>query len=531
MRYQSKLLITAGLLFALSLSAAALAYWGIERSLHNLDRSRMADRQLEIYLQLSRRIYHSTLQSVVALAEGDRERAIALAPPSAGSRADVQRAWQLIRGEIAVVGDDEKAQERQELLRLAEIELEIAELGESLRRAGRDSVASGGPASRVAAISNLSDPNAVFTAQIDAAIAGEAAEVSQTDRAARQLYDRLMGAAKLHALLAAFVTAACLLLLFQGLRRPLADLMAGTQALAAGDLSHRIQLSGQGEFASLARSFNSMASELQAQRKQLKRGKAELEKAVAKRTEELRLANEALERADGVRRRFLAEVGHELRTPLTIIRGEAQVSLRSKPGRNCNCRPTLRRVTEQTKHMSVLVDDLLFIARHDANESCLALDTVPLGELAADICADVEVMAAERNISIHLTCEDKELQAVGDADRLRQVILILLNNAICYSRPAGDVYVELSSDREHILVEIRDLGIGIKPEDVDLVFERYWRAGNARQHSAEGMGLGLPVAKAIVEAHGGRIAMESVLNAGTSVSMELPKAHPLEGAA
>jgi signal transduction histidine kinase len=524
MRFQTKLLLVTGVLLALSLSAAALAYWGTERSHYTLERSRLASRQLEALLELSRHVYGASLQSLIALLNGDSERAISLAPPDANTAADLARARQMVIAEVAVVGEREKPAEKRELQRLMQIRADIEALGETLGRA-----AAGQQKLPASTTLQLAEPlkqigvDAGFSARIDAAIEDETGEVIEADRAAFAFYDRLATAVKLHALFAALFAAACVVLLLSGLRRPLADLMTGTQMLAAGDLSHRIQLSGRDEFAGLARSFNSMADDLQLQRTQLNDAKDQLEKAVAERTDELRLANQALEHADEVRRRFLADISHELRTPLTIIRGEAQVTLRDKSATASESRQALQRVSEQAGQMSALVDDLLFIARHDANEICLELDEVPIDEVIEKTCSELKLTASAKDISIEWICHDNGLTVMGDAVRLHQVFLILLNNAIAYSNPKDNVIVELSSSGDHVLALVNDEGIGVEAEEVDHVFERYRRGVNAGKYHAEGVGLGLPVARAIVEAHDGKIELKSVLNAGTTVRVTLPK--------
>ncbi len=532
MRFQTKLLFVTGALLALSLSAAALAYWGTERSHYTLERSRLASRHLEALLELSRHVYGASLQSLIALMNGDSERAISLAPPDENTAADLARARRMVIAEMAIVRDGEKPAEERELQRLMQIRADIEALGETLGRAAAGLQKMPAPTTAL-----LAEPlmqigvDAGFKAHIDAAIEDETGEVIEADRAAFAFYDRLATAVKLHALFAALFATACVLMLLSGLRRPLADLMTGTQALAAGDLSHRIQLSGHDEFAGLARSFNGMADDLQMQRSQLNNAKVQLEKAVTTRTEELRLANQALEHADEVRRRFLADISHELRTPLTIIRGEAQVTLRGKPATASESRQALQRVSEQAEQMSALVDDLLFIARHDANEICLELDEVPIGDVIAKTCSDLNLTASAKNIAVRWSCQEKDLTVLGDAVRLHQVFLVLLNNAIAYSNPKGKVIVELTSSGDHVLAIVKDEGIGIEADEVDQVFERYRRGINAGKYHAEGVGLGLPVAKAIVEAHGGKIELKSTLNVGTTVRVTLPKDRHAGGSA
>ena len=162
-------------------------------------------------------------------------------------------------------------------------------------------------------------------------------------------------------------------LLLRGLRSPLAELIRGTRTLAEGDLSHRIALSGRDEFADLGQSFNRMAADLQTHQKALKDAHANLETLVEERTEELSRANQTLRKIDESRRGFFADISHELRTPLTIMRGEGEIALRGANKRVGDYKRSIARIVEQAKQLTVLVNDLLFIARQGAGAARLNL--------------------------------------------------------------------------------------------------------------------------------------------------------------
>ena len=164
-----------------------------------------------------------------------------------------------------------------------------------------------------------------------------------------------------------------MILLLRGLRAPLAELLRGTAKLAEGDLSYRIAISGHDEFADLGRSFNRMAEDLQAHQKALEDAHANLESVVAERTEELSRRTRSLRKIDETRRGFFADISHELRTPLTIIRGEGEISLRGANKRVADYKRSIDRIVEQAKHLSLLVNDLLFIARQGAGAARLNL--------------------------------------------------------------------------------------------------------------------------------------------------------------
>jgi signal transduction histidine kinase len=357
---------------------------------------------------------------------------------------------------------------------------------------------------------------------IEVGVADETAEVIRIDADAAQLLSRLERISQIHAALAIIATLALIGLLLQGLRSPLAELMRGTGKLAEGDLSHRIVISGRDEFANLGQSFNRMAGDLQTHQKALQDAHANLESLVEERTEELRQANESLQQIDETRRGFFADISHELRTPLTIIRGEGEIALRGANKRVAEYKRSIERIVEQAKHLSVLVNDLLFIARQGAGATRLNLQPIDLGDLLMKVCGDAKVIAHDKNVDVAFVNGTAHDMVRGDPARLRQLFLVLLDNAVRYSKSKGAVEVEIGSAGGEVRVRVSDRGIGIPPEELEGIFERFRRGGRAAAMNEEGLGLGLPVAKAIVEAHKGRIEMASSPGQGTTVTVALP---------
>ncbi|MGD2025455.1 MAG: ATP-binding protein, partial [Methyloceanibacter sp.] len=280
---------------------------------------------------------------------------------------------------------------------------------------------------------------------------------------------------------------------------------------------------GKDEFAELGKSFNNMASDLQEHQKALQEARDNLETVVEERTEELRLANESLRKIDETRRAFFADISHELRTPLTVIRGEGEIALRGRNKRVAEYKHSIERIVEQAKHLSVLVGDLLFIARQGAGAAKLKIKPVDLTDLVESVVDDAKVIATNKDVGIEFTDDAPHKAIDGDPARLRQLLLILLDNAVRYSNSKGKVDVGLSRKNGVVEVEVSDTGVGIPSEDMDSIFERFRRAGNAAEANEEGLGLGLPVARAIVQAHGGNIDVKSQVGKGTSVLVTLPE--------
>ena len=523
MRYQTKLLITAGLLLAMSLSAAALAYWGVAQSHSYLTRSRLAHEQLERQLQLSRHSQQLFKAWTDTLLTGITDRPLGAAYLNKVIDSDLATLQDLSQKELAIVGPEEQKAESAELTRLDQIKQEfqhtLDQLGEveQLRSRGRPDIAwqrlidllKGGIDQKLNEL-------------IEVGVADETAEVIRIDADAAQLLSRLERVNQIHAALAILATLALVVLLLRGLRSPLAELMHGTGKLAEGDLSYRIAITGRDEFAGLGQSFNRMAGDLQAHQQALQDAHANLETEVEERTEELRQANESLRQIDETRRGFFADISHELRTPLTIIRGEGEIALRGANKRVAEYKRSIDRIVEQAKHLSVLVNDLLFIARQGAGAARLNLQPIDLGDLLKKVCGDAKVIAHGRDVDVSFANGTAHDMVRGDPARLRQLFLVLLDNAVRYSKSKGAVKVEIGSADGEVRVRVSDRGIGIPPEEMEGIFERFRRGGRAAAMNEEGLGLGLPVAKAIVEAHKGRIEMASSPGEGTTVTVALP---------
>jgi two-component system OmpR family sensor kinase len=529
MRYQTKLLITAGLLLAMSLSAAALAYWGVAQSHTYLTRSRLSHEELERQLQLSRHSQQLFKSWTDTLLTGMTDKPLGAAYLNKVIESDLATLRDLTEKELTIVPAEELKAESAELERLDQIKREfqhtldqLAEV-EQLRSRGRPDIAwqklidllKGGIDQKLNEL-------------IEVAVADETAEVIRIDADAARLLTRLEEISQIHAMLAILATLGLVILLLRGLRAPLAELLRGTAKLAEGDLSYRMAIPGHDEFADVGRSFNRMAEDLQAHQKALQDAHANLETVVEERTEELRLANESLRKVDETRRAFFADISHELRTPLTIIRGEGEITLRGANKRVAEYKRSIERIVEQAKHLSVLVNDLLFIARQGAGAARLNLQPIDLGNLVEKVCGDAKVIAHQKSVDIAFA-NPKEHEVVrGDPSRLRQLFLVLLDNAVRYSNSKGAVKVDIGRVNGEVRVRVTDRGIGIAPEELEGIFERFRRGGNAASMNDEGLGLGLPVAKAIVEAHKGRIEMASRVGEGTTVTVALPAAASTE---
>lgn len=357
---------------------------------------------------------------------------------------------------------------------------------------------------------------------VDLAVAEEAAEVIAARNDIRDLSRRSVQAGTAAGLLTLLAALLGTLALLSAFMRPFNALIEGASRLAAGDLAFRIPGGGRDELGRLSRDFNRMAAEIQRANLELRAEEEKLQDRVAERTSELEEANARLAAQDETRRRFLADVSHELRTPLTVIRGEAEIALRARTeALGPAAQEALEAVVEQSEHMSRLVDDLLFVARREAGEAPLRLTRLPIGEVL-ERSVNVAAQLAHNPV-LTLEGHDDALSTLVEVDRgrLHQLVMVLLDNALRYSPDDAVVSLEVRREGDVVTLAVCDRGIGIPTEDLPHVFDRFVRGSNA---TPGGTGLGLPVARAIAEAHGGTLSIDSREGEGTCVTLTLPVA-------
>lgn len=291
---------------------------------------------------------------------------------------------------------------------------------------------------------------------------------------------------------------------------------------SSGNLRHRIPSIREREFHDLGSAFNTMASQLSDQGDALRNTNARLESMVEERTRELQESNDKLARVDEHRRRLLADISHEFRTPLTVIKGESEIAMRGKGLGPEDYRESLRRIVDTTDHATALVEDLLFIVRANAGEPRLQVEPVEVTEMVSRACEEFTARARQNGVHIRQAASAGQAVLNGDARRLRQVFAILLDNALRYSNEGGTIEVTVKTGKKEVRIMVRDEGIGLTEEEAAMAFERFYRGGTAVSHAQQGSGLGLPVAKAIIEAHQGRITLEGEPGKGAVATVRLP---------
>ncbi|MGI5417457.1 sensor histidine kinase [Actinomadura luteofluorescens] len=305
--------------------------------------------------------------------------------------------------------------------------------------------------------------------------------------------------------------------------RPLAAVEETAGAIAAGDLSRRVPEADPGtEMGRLGRSLNTMLGQIEA----AFGARAESE-AAARRSEETALRSEETAlRSEERMRRFVADASHELRTPLTAIRGFAEFYRQGAARSPAELDRLIGRIEETASRMGLLVEDLLLLARLDRQRP-IERRPVDLLAVAADSVQEARVLAPERTID--LTVEGGlAYQVRGDEPRLRQVLGNLLANAITHTPEGTPVEVRLSPgtlrDEPAAVVAVADQGPGLAPDQVERVFERFYRSDEGRSRDDGGAGLGLAIVAALVAAHEGVVRADSTPGEGATFSVVLPLA-------
>jgi two-component system sensor histidine kinase VicK len=229
---------------------------------------------------------------------------------------------------------------------------------------------------------------------------------------------------------------------------------------------------------------------------------------------------------DRLRDEFVTNVSHELRTPLTVIKGTIETLQDGAMDDHRGRGPLLSSMARETERLIKLVNDLLILTRADAGALNLQMVPVDLGELIRLRCERFDRAANQHQVNLHFMINSppgqEAISVFADPDRIAQVLDNLLDNAIRYSPPEGEVSVTLDREGDQIACRVTDQGPGIPAEHPPLIFERFYRANQARGRGDGGIGLGLSIAQGLVVAHGGRIAAYSVEGKGTTVAFWLP---------
>lgn len=221
--------------------------------------------------------------------------------------------------------------------------------------------------------------------------------------------------------------------------------------------------------------------------------------------------------------RFTSDASHELRTPLAVIRATAEIASR-KPRSADAYRAALERIVTESERMTVLVEDLLFLARCDSDDLNMPKEPLPLSNVIEDVYSLMKPVAAAAGIRLVRGEANGAYQTFGNESAVRRLVLILVDNAIKYCKPGGSVHIGLSLRDSAVCLSVEDEGPGISVEEIPLVFQRFYRGSNARNDGNTGFGLGLALAAGIAEQHRSTIEVSSTYGQGSSFTVVFPPA-------
>jgi signal transduction histidine kinase len=292
-------------------------------------------------------------------------------------------------------------------------------------------------------------------------------------------------------------------LLFSGLissmRRPLDDLVAASERLAAGDLEARVRVGGLSETAALGTAFNNMAEELQ------------------------RRAGER-DQLDRMKDEFVLTTSHELRSPLTAVQGFAELLMLEREKLSSKQAETVEVILDNSRHLVRLLNDLLDLARSNAGRLTIKPVLVEPSQLVEEAVRTMRGQIESKHQTLSEQVEPELPHVNADADRIRQVLVNLLTNANEYCPEGAGIEVEARRVDGQVEIAVIDNGPGIQTEQLDHIFERFTRGEAGLTQRVGGTGLGLAISKSLVELHGGTIWVESRPGEGATFRMRLPAA-------
>lgn len=311
------------------------------------------------------------------------------------------------------------------------------------------------------------------------------AVIVQTPLAPIQANLRSILEAVVYSLLLGVAASILLAFLFsRSISRPILKINSVARAMAGGDFSLQAPVSPDSELGVLAGSINTLSRQL-------------------------REKIQAIERLDATRRNFVASISHELRTPLTIVQGYTEALMDGIARDEKQREKYLMNIYEETIRLRRLVDDLLDLRRLESGMISMSMELADISEIIGNVAAQFNETVTDKKVAVKVGLPGEKIMARGDPDRLKQVIINLVDNAVRFSPEDGVVVIKGERAGDRVRVLVRDQGPGLSPEERQLVWERFYKADISRAGRNSGSGLGLAIARQIIELHGGDIGVDS----------------------
>ncbi|MDR3560230.1 MAG: ATP-binding protein [Negativicutes bacterium] len=287
--------------------------------------------------------------------------------------------------------------------------------------------------------------------------------------------------------------------LTRGIVRPLRAMQETADAMARGDYSRTVKVESKDEVGNLGLAINSLSQDLA-------RYMAELDKM------------------EKLRREFVANVSHELRTPITILRGYNEALMDGTIDDPEQVQRYYRLMQEETVRLERLIKDLLDLSRLQNKKPGQSMERIPLAIIAKSVSDMLQQQAVQKQISLFAVADDALTDIMGDGDRITQLLLILTDNALKYTPAGGKVMLETVREHNSVALTVADSGIGIPADDLPYIWERFYKVDKSHSREDAGVGLGLAIAKEIIDLHGADVEVKSQLGKGTAFTIKFPVA-------
>ncbi len=312
---------------------------------------------------------------------------------------------------------------------------------------------------------------------------------------------------------------------------PIRKLTEGTRKIAEGDLDYQIGRYPSGEIGELGRSFDKMTTELKKSREEIEQWNVKLKNEVKNATERLRNTNEELNRAneklrelDIMKSDFMRRMEHGSRSHLAVIKSCLSLILGGHYSElNEQQMDLIKTAERRSATLLELLDDILLLSYRKSAEAAYNMEPVQLAEVVQKVLDDLQDQIKKKNIVIVVKIPLDFPRVLADRNALDEVFSNLLNNAVKYTKEHGTINVSVNQKRGFFEINVSDTGIGIASKDLPEVFHEFYRAPNAKSYKIEGTGLGLAIVSEIIEAHHGRLKVQSELGKGSTFTVLLPK--------